>query len=103
MNEYKIAFDAVREITGIFKSKILSRSRVWSLVEARMLFVLLLSRQGVCDQKIAWILDRTRPTILAIRHNAENYIKQSRVFADKYALIKQVYESCKISIAQEQV
>lgn len=101
MSSTEIAFDAVARITGISKSKMLSCSRLWPIVEARMLFVLILANLGQNDQKTAWALRRTRTTVLKARHSAENYISVSKSFKDKFNKITEFYESKK-SLRQSQ-
>lgn len=91
MSDYENAFNAVYKVTGICQTKVRSRSRVWPVQEARLLFVLFLSRNGYDDQKIAWALERNRTTILHTRHTAENYIKVSGSFHDKFRKITKLY------------
>lgn len=99
MSDYEITFNAVHKVTGISKTKICSRSRVWPVHEARMLFVLWLSRQGHDDQRLAWTLDRNRSTICKTRSYAEDYIKISSSFHDKYKKIAKLYEVGKIPVS----
>lgn len=87
--------DAVNRVTGISRTKMLSRSRLWPIVEARMLFVLQLSRLGHDDQQTALALERDRTTILNARHKAEDYISISRAFNDKFNKIKEIYGNAK--------
>lgn len=91
MQDFDNTFNAVYKVTGICRTKVRSRSRTWPIQEARMLFVLFLARQGHDDQKIAWALERNRTTILKARHTAENYIKISRSFFDKFQKVTKVY------------
>ena len=91
MYDYDNAFNAVARITGISKRKILSAARIWKIHEARMLFVLLISRLGREDNKIALVLNRSRTTILKTRHKAEEYMTVSRTFSDKFNQISQTY------------
>ncbi len=95
MQDTEIVFDAVHRVTSVSKSKMLSRSRLWPVVEARMLFVLFLARRGQDDLQTAWILDRDRTTILNTRHKAEDYIGISKSFLDKFNKIKEIYETAK--------
>ena len=91
MQEIENTFNAVYKVTGVCRTKVLSRSRTWPIQEARMLFVLFLARRGHDDQKIAMVLERNRTTILKARHNAENYIKISSSFFDKFQKVTKVY------------
>ena len=95
MQDYEIVYDAIYRVTGISKTKMRSRSRLWPIVEARMLFVLFFARLGQDDQQTAWVLDRDRTTILNARHKAEDYIGISKVFNDKFNKIKEIYGSAK--------
>lgn len=95
MKDSEIVLDAIVRCTGISKDNILSRSRVWPIVEARMLFILFLSRIGQDDQRTAEQLNRDRTTILKIRHQAEDYISVSKTFCDKYNNLKAIYENTK--------
>ena len=95
MQDSEIVLDAVYRVTGISKTKMRSRSRLWPIVEARMLFVLFFARLGQDDQQTAWVLDRDRTTILNARHKAEEYIGISKAFNDKFNKIKEIYGSAK--------
>lgn len=95
MQDYELVLDAVSRVTGVSKSNMLSRSRLWPIVEARMLVVLFFSRLGNDDQQTAWLLNRERTTILNARHKAEDYITISRTFSDKFNKIKEIYGSAK--------
>lgn len=95
MQDSEIVLDAVYRVTGISKTKMLSRSRLWPIVEARMLFVPFFARLGQDDQQTAWVLDRDRTTILNARHKAEEYIGISKAFNDKFNKIKEIYGSAK--------
>lgn len=95
MKNYEIVYDAIYRATGISKAKMLSRSRIWPIVEARMLFVLFFSRLGHDDQSLSFELGRERTTILNARRKAEDYITISITFADKFNKIKELYESAK--------
>lgn len=90
MTNSEIVLDTVCKITGISKKKVMSRLRLWPLVEARWLFILVTSRRGYSDQQIAWALGRTRTTILKARKKAEDYITVSCIFADKYNKIMNI-------------
>ena len=95
MIDTEITLNAVSKVTGISEGKILSRSRLWPLIEARMLLVLSLSRIGQDDQMIADLLGRNRTTILHLRHNAENYIEISKTFKDKFDKVSSLYDTAK--------
>ncbi len=95
MKDYEIVQAAVCRVTGISKTKLLSRSRRWHIIEARMLFVLFLSRLGKDDQRLACLLGRDRTTVLKARHNAEDYILISKSFNDKFSKIKEFYGTAK--------
>lgn len=88
-------FRAVHHVTGVTKAKITSRSRRWPIVEARMLVVLLLSRLGYDDLKIALAIERNRTTILKSRHHAEDYLSVSAIFRYKFLKISELYEDSK--------
>ncbi|MBD5423723.1 MAG: hypothetical protein HDR44_01175 [Allobaculum sp.] len=89
---YPQIFDAVKAVTGISQRKLVSRSRLWPVVEARQLFVLLASRLGAIDSSIGFVLMRGRVGICKTRHVAENYISVSRLFARKYERVKKHYD-----------
>lgn len=93
MHDSEHVFDAVCKTSGISKEKMLSRSRLWPVVEARMLFVLCASRHGHGDDRIAWALRRDRTTIVKARHNAEDYLSISNIFAEKYDKVQKRYEA----------
>lgn len=93
MIDYDYAFQAVAKVTGVTRRKIISRTRLWKIHEARMLFVLFISRQGRNDCKIALVLDRARPTISKTRQAAENYMSVSRIFSDKLTKISKLYDT----------
>ncbi len=95
MQDYEIVYDAIYRVTGISKTKMRSRSRLWPIVEARMLFVLFFDRRGHDDQSTAWELGRDRTTILNTRHKAEEYIGISMAFKDKFNKIKEIYGRAK--------
>ncbi len=90
-----LTFEAVAYASGICKRKMLSRSRLWPIVEARMLFIMLACRNGATDQSMAWLLNRSRTTVLKARRNAESYIKISKTFNEKYLKAFAYYEKKK--------
>jgi len=95
MNNNEIAISVVSKITGVAKSTILSPSRQWPAVEARMLIVLLLFYDGACDESISWVLNRKRGAILKSRHNALDTKRLSKVFREKFNRIKSMYDEQK--------
>lgn len=92
MDNKEIALMAVSKVTGVAKSTILSRRRVWPAVEARQLFVLLLSRDGANDEKLSWMLNRGRCAILKVRHSANDSLRYSKLFREKFNKISEIYE-----------
>lgn len=92
MQDYEYVLNAIHSVTGISAAKILSPSRKWPVVEARMLFVLFTSRRGMRDEKIGFIINRHRTTVHFIRHRGEDYIDISKAFSDKYFNVKEIYD-----------
>ncbi|MBD5258440.1 MAG: hypothetical protein HDS52_07125 [Barnesiella sp.] len=92
MDNKEIAITVVSKITGVSRTKILSKTRVWPAVEARQFIILLLSHDGATDELIAWTLNRGRGAVLKSRHNANDAIRLSKLFRDKYNKIKEAYE-----------
>lgn len=104
MTNNEIAIAVVSKVTGVAKSVILSPSRKWPAVEARMLIVLLLYHDGATDEVISWVLNRKRATILKSRHNAIDTLGISTVFRDKFNRAKSKYEEQKsLRISQDRV
>lgn len=95
MDNKEIAITVVSKVTGVAKSTILSRTRIWPAVEARQLIVLLLSRDGATDETISWILNRGRCAILKSRHNATDSLKLSKTFRAKFDKASEMYETQK--------
>lgn len=95
MDNKEIAITVVSKVTGVSKSTILSRTRIWPAVEARQLIVLLLSREGATDETISWILNRGRGAILKSRHNATDSLRLSKVFRAKFDKASEMYENQK--------
>lgn len=95
MSNRDIAISVVSKITKVPKSKILSDSRKFPAVEARMLIVMLLSSEGYTDIEISWGLNRKRGAILKSRHNALNLLAVSKPFRDKYNSAKDAYHEQK--------
>lgn len=83
-------FDAVTKVTGISHTRLLSDSRLWPVVEARMLSVLVLNRLGLVDTKIAWMLNRGRSSICKSRHVAEEFLSVSKTFQDKFNKVQTI-------------
>lgn len=92
MDNKEIALSVVSKVTGVAKSTILSRTRVWPAVEARQLVILLLSQDGATDEAISWMLNRGRCAILKSRHNATDSLRISKIFREKYDKISALYE-----------
>lgn len=92
MDNKEIALTVVSKITGVSKSTILSRTRVYPAVEARQFIVLLLSRDGATDETISWVLNRGRVAVLNSRHHANDALQFSRLFREKFAKISEMYE-----------
>ncbi|MDE7397030.1 MAG: hypothetical protein K2M98_04820 [Muribaculum sp.] len=82
-------FNEVSRVTGIAVTKMKSPSREWPIVEARMLFILYMARDGASDEKIALALCRARPTVTRSRHNAAQYLTASKSFREKFNKIFQ--------------
>lgn len=95
MNNNEIAIAVVSKVTGVATSTILSPSREYRAIEARMLIVMLLSRDGATDESISWVLHRKRGAILKSRHNAVATLEYSKVFRDKYSKASDLYEQQK--------
>lgn len=101
MTIYEIAINAVSKVTGVSKSTIISPTRVWPAVEARQLIILLLSRDGMSDESISWVLKRGRIAILGSRHNANDLLSISKQFKSKYDKAKSIYDQQKSLLASE--
>lgn len=83
-------FDAVTKVTGISRPRLLSESRLWPVVEARMLSAIVLNRLGLVDTKIAWMLNRGRSTICKSRHTGEDLLSVSKTFQDKFNKVQTI-------------
>lgn len=95
MDNKEIALTVVSKVTGVAKSTILSRTRIWPAVEARQLIILLLYRDGATDESISWILKRGRCAILKSRHNATDSLRLSKLFRAKFDKVSEMYETQK--------
>lgn len=84
-------FAAVHLVTGIYRTRIISRRRAWPTLEARMLFILAMSRSGASDDRIAATLKRSRTTITKARNSAEDYLGRSVTFSEKLSKIETCY------------
>ncbi len=84
-------FAAVHLVTGIYRGRIVSRKRPWPVMEARMLFILAMSRSGASDDRIAAALKRNRSTITKSRNSAESYLAHSVAFSEKLSKIESCY------------
>lgn len=82
--------DAVAKITGISRKKILSESRLWPVVEARMISILVFNSLGLADMKIAWFLNRGRSSVCKSRHNAQNLLEYSKTFQGKLQKVQSI-------------
>lgn len=95
MDNKEIALTVVSKVTGVAKSTILSRTRIWPAVEARQLIILLLYRDGATDESISWILKRGRCAILKSRHSATDSLRLSKLFRAKFDKASEMYETQK--------
>lgn len=95
MTNYQIAFDVICHSLHVSKKSIVSSSRLGPLVEARNMFILLLSEDGERDEPLAWLLNRSRSMIYIARKTAYRHLEGSKVFRDKYSKIKVAYEKRK--------
>lgn len=77
-------YDAVAKVTGISHARILSDSRQWPVVEARMISILALQSLGLDDFKIASLINRGRSSACKSRHAASRLIEYSKTFRDKF-------------------
>lgn len=83
-------FDAVTKVTGISRTRLLSDSRLWPVVEARMLSAIALNRLGIVDDKIASMLNRGRSTMCKSRHAGEDLLQVSKTFKDKFQKLQTI-------------
>lgn len=88
-------FDAVTKVTGISRKRILSESRLWPVVEARMLTTIALNRLGLADAKIAWLVNRGRSTVCKSRHVASDLLQVSSTFKDKFNKVQTILNTQK--------
>ena len=82
--------NAVTRVTGIGRKRILSDSRLWPVVEARMISVLVLNSLGLVDMKIAWILKRGRSSVCKCRHTAKKLLEYSKTFQNKFQKVQSI-------------
>lgn len=80
----------VTKVTGISRKKILSESRLWPVVESRMISVLVFNSLGLDDMKIAWILKRSRSSVCKSRHTAQNLLEYSKTFQGKLQKVQSI-------------
>lgn len=85
-----IVFDAVTKVTGISRNRLVSDSRLWPVVEARMLFAIVLNRLGLVDCKIASMINRGRSSVCKSRHAGEDLLQVSKTFKDKYQKLQTI-------------
>ena len=76
--------DTVATITGVSAGDILSDSRAWSAVEARMIIILLFKSLGLPDSRSAHILHRCRSSVCKSRISAQNLLDVSKTFQSKF-------------------
>lgn len=82
--------DAVTKVTGISRKKILSESRLWPVVESRMISMLVFRSLGLTDVKIALILKRGRASVCKSRHAAQNLLEYSKTFQGKLEKVQSI-------------
>lgn len=85
-----IVFDAVTKVTGVSRSRLLSDSRLWAVVEARMLSAIVLNRLGIVDELIGLMLNRGRSTVCKSRHTGEDLLSVSKTFKDKFNKVQTI-------------
>lgn len=85
-----IVLDAVTKVTGVSRSRLLSDSRLWPVVEARMLSAIVLNRLGIVDELIGLMLNRGRSTVCKSRHAGEDLLQVSKTFQDKFQKIQTI-------------
>lgn len=82
--------DAVAKVTGVSRKRILSGSRLWPVVESRMISVLVFNSLGLVDIKIAYLLKRGRSSVCKSRHTAQNLLEYSKTFQDKFGKVQSI-------------
>lgn len=82
--------DTVTKVTGISRKWIQSESRLWPVVEARMMTVLVLNSLGLSDKKIAWIIKRGRSSVCKSRHSAQSLLEYSKTFRDRLEKVQSI-------------
>ena len=82
--------DAVTKVTGISRTRLHSKSRLWPVVEARMLAAIVFNRLGLVDARIAWLLNRGRSSMCKSRHAGEDLLQVSKTFQDKFQKIQNI-------------
>lgn len=92
MTDNEIAIKVVSKVTGLTATKILSASRKWPEVEARMLIIRLLFEDGLKDEHISCSLKRCRIAIYRARQRASEWLSLSMAFRMKYDRAKKLYE-----------
>lgn len=88
MTNAKKIIEAVCKESSVRESQLLSASRVFPLVAARMLVILLMERRGYTDEKIGWILNRARVTITSLRVKSHDELDTNPSFRQRYEKIK---------------
>lgn len=93
MTKAKKIIEAVCKEAGVRESQLLSASRVFPLVAARMFVILLMERRGYTDEKIGWILNRARVTITSLRAKSHNELDTNLSFRRRYEHIKNILDN----------
>lgn len=93
MTQAKLILETVCRELSIRESQLLSPSRLLHLVKARMLAILLLERAGFTDERIGWVLNRTRVTITVMRNKANDELRIYQPFRAKYEQLKTIIDN----------
>lgn len=88
MTNYEKWLEIVSDVTRVSPRRILMRYGRQKQVEARQLYILLLSRKGFSPARIAIITERALNCVYACRHHAEWLYGFSTVFKMKYDKIE---------------
>lgn len=93
MTTAKKIIEAVCKESSLRESQLLSPSRIFPLVAARMLVILLLERRGYTDERIGWILNRARVTITSLRSKSHDELDTNPSFRHRYETLKQTTDN----------
>ena len=94
--KHDIAIASVHAVTGISRTKLLSKARTQPIVEARQLLILLLAQDGFKDENIGFIIKRTRSNVFRRRQLALEKVNYSKLFNEKLQKIIRHYDrACK--------